>query len=257
MPRLPTAVLATGLMLLAFLSLMAGLILDTVTRGRWEQKRMAYLAIQVPRTLRRRIPGTALRFSILRFAVIGFLGLPVDAGVLWLMTHPAGRSLFRPGRVMVLRGDFYLDRQSLFTFRERRAHGAIAIGREWLRFLAANAILRLGATSASSPSGLTLSQPPRPSPAALWPPPRYASRAPSPSRQIHPQPAGLSQYHRLALHLRPHLGGGALRKLAEGSFIAKRSAQLVCVQFGNEPDLFKHTTKTTNPGPATNTSAAR
>ena len=35
-PRLPTAVLATGLMLLAFLSLTCGLILDTVTRGRWE-----------------------------------------------------------------------------------------------------------------------------------------------------------------------------------------------------------------------------
>ena len=36
MPRLPTAVLATGLMVLAFLSLTSGLILDTVTRGRWE-----------------------------------------------------------------------------------------------------------------------------------------------------------------------------------------------------------------------------
>lgn len=47
-PRLPTAVLATGLMLLAFLSLTCGLILDTVTRGRWEQKRMAYLAIPGP-----------------------------------------------------------------------------------------------------------------------------------------------------------------------------------------------------------------
>ena len=44
-PRLPTAVLATGLMLLAFLSLTCGFILDTVTRGRWEQKRIAYLAI--------------------------------------------------------------------------------------------------------------------------------------------------------------------------------------------------------------------
>ena len=32
-PRLPTAVLATGLMLLAFLSLVCGLILDTVTAG--------------------------------------------------------------------------------------------------------------------------------------------------------------------------------------------------------------------------------
>ena len=50
-PRLPTAVLATGLMLLAFLALMAGLILDTVTRGRWEQKRMAYLAIPGPQYL--------------------------------------------------------------------------------------------------------------------------------------------------------------------------------------------------------------
>jgi glycosyltransferase involved in cell wall biosynthesis len=51
-PRLPTAVLATGLMLLAFLSLTAGLILDTVTQGRWEQKRMAYLAIPGPQTLK-------------------------------------------------------------------------------------------------------------------------------------------------------------------------------------------------------------
>ena len=51
-PRLPTAVLATGLMLLAFLALMAGLILDTVTRGRWELKRMAYLAIPGPQALK-------------------------------------------------------------------------------------------------------------------------------------------------------------------------------------------------------------
>jgi glycosyltransferase involved in cell wall biosynthesis len=50
-PRLPTAVLATGLMLLAFLALMAGLILDTVTRGRWEQKRMAYLSMPGPQDL--------------------------------------------------------------------------------------------------------------------------------------------------------------------------------------------------------------
>jgi hypothetical protein len=44
-PRLPTAVLSTGLMVLAFMALMAGLILDTVTRGRWENKRMTYLSI--------------------------------------------------------------------------------------------------------------------------------------------------------------------------------------------------------------------
>jgi glycosyltransferase involved in cell wall biosynthesis len=51
-PRLPTAVLSTGLMLLAFLSLASGLILDTVTRGRWELKRLAYLAIKSPHTLK-------------------------------------------------------------------------------------------------------------------------------------------------------------------------------------------------------------
>jgi hypothetical protein len=42
--RLPTAVLATGLMLLAALSLAAGVILGSVARGRLEAKRLAYLA---------------------------------------------------------------------------------------------------------------------------------------------------------------------------------------------------------------------
>ncbi|MBL6854287.1 MAG: glycosyl transferase, partial [Alphaproteobacteria bacterium] len=49
-PRLPTALLATGLVIIAFLSLMTGLILDTVTRGRWESKRMAYLALGGPQS---------------------------------------------------------------------------------------------------------------------------------------------------------------------------------------------------------------
>ena len=43
-PRLPTAVLATGLVLLGFLSLTCGFILDSVARGRREAKRLAYLA---------------------------------------------------------------------------------------------------------------------------------------------------------------------------------------------------------------------
>lgn len=42
-PRLPTAVLAMGLMLMAFLSVSVGLVLDTVTRGRREIKLLAYL----------------------------------------------------------------------------------------------------------------------------------------------------------------------------------------------------------------------
>jgi glycosyltransferase involved in cell wall biosynthesis len=47
-PRLPTAVLSMGLVLLAFLALACGLILDTVTRGRLEARRMAYLSIPAP-----------------------------------------------------------------------------------------------------------------------------------------------------------------------------------------------------------------
>ena len=47
-PRLPTAVLATGMMLLAFLSVVAGLVLDTVTKGRREMKLIAYLQQRAP-----------------------------------------------------------------------------------------------------------------------------------------------------------------------------------------------------------------
>jgi glycosyltransferase involved in cell wall biosynthesis len=53
-PRLPTAVLSTGLMVLAFLSIACGLILDTVTRGRRELKLLAYLALRAPGEERRR-----------------------------------------------------------------------------------------------------------------------------------------------------------------------------------------------------------
>jgi glycosyltransferase involved in cell wall biosynthesis len=48
-PRFPTVILATGLMLLAFLSGACGLILSTVTRGRREMKLLAYLAQSGPR----------------------------------------------------------------------------------------------------------------------------------------------------------------------------------------------------------------
>ena len=51
-PRLPTAVAATGLMIIAVLSSACGLILDNVSRGRWEAKRVAYLAIPGPQELR-------------------------------------------------------------------------------------------------------------------------------------------------------------------------------------------------------------
>ena len=49
-PRLPTAVLSTGLMLSALLSIACGLVLDTVTRGRREVKLLAYLQYGAPQS---------------------------------------------------------------------------------------------------------------------------------------------------------------------------------------------------------------
>jgi glycosyltransferase involved in cell wall biosynthesis len=47
-PRLPTAILVTGMTIVAVLCFFAGLILDTVTRGRREVRRLAYLALPAP-----------------------------------------------------------------------------------------------------------------------------------------------------------------------------------------------------------------
>jgi glycosyltransferase involved in cell wall biosynthesis len=42
-PRFPTAILATGIGLIGFISLTCGLVLDTVSRGRWETKYLLWL----------------------------------------------------------------------------------------------------------------------------------------------------------------------------------------------------------------------
>ncbi len=47
-PRFPTAILVTGLMILAFISFFCGLILDTVVRGRREVRRLHYLSFPGP-----------------------------------------------------------------------------------------------------------------------------------------------------------------------------------------------------------------
>jgi hypothetical protein len=47
-PRVPTAILVTGMTIVAVLCFFAGLILDTVTRGRRELRRLAYLSIAGP-----------------------------------------------------------------------------------------------------------------------------------------------------------------------------------------------------------------
>jgi hypothetical protein len=57
-PRLPTAVLSTGMMILAFLSLACGIVLDNVGTQRWEAKRMRYLSI--PGTLAKALRETEI-----------------------------------------------------------------------------------------------------------------------------------------------------------------------------------------------------
>jgi hypothetical protein len=47
-PRFPTAILVTGMTIVAVLCFFAGLILDTVTRGRREVRRLAYLSLEAP-----------------------------------------------------------------------------------------------------------------------------------------------------------------------------------------------------------------
>ncbi len=47
-PRFPTAILVTGMTIIAVLCFFAGLILDTVTRGRREVRRLAYLSLSAP-----------------------------------------------------------------------------------------------------------------------------------------------------------------------------------------------------------------
>lgn len=55
-PRMPTALLAAALMILSFLSLTCGLILETVSRGRVEIKRLAYLSVPIRfSSLRKRV----------------------------------------------------------------------------------------------------------------------------------------------------------------------------------------------------------
>jgi glycosyltransferase involved in cell wall biosynthesis len=53
-PRFPTAILSASLVLLSFLTLASGMILDTVSHGRRELKRLFYLSLPSPVALRER-----------------------------------------------------------------------------------------------------------------------------------------------------------------------------------------------------------
>ena len=84
--------------------------------------------------------GFLSRLSILRFAVIGALGMPVDWCVLQLMVHLGTGPYF--GRLIswFCAATFTWAGNRYFTFAATRARGAAATLREWLRFLAANAV---------------------------------------------------------------------------------------------------------------------
>ena len=51
-PRFPTAILVTGMTIVAVLCFFTGLILDTVTRGRREVRRLHYLSLAAPSSSR-------------------------------------------------------------------------------------------------------------------------------------------------------------------------------------------------------------
>jgi putative flippase GtrA len=88
-----------------------------------------------------RIVALFSRFAILRFAVIGTLGVPVDAGGLWLMLNVVHSPYYlgRPASWVVAASFTWIGNR-YFTFGARRARGLAATGREWLRFLAANLV---------------------------------------------------------------------------------------------------------------------
>jgi len=87
-----------------------------------------------------RLLGVLSRLSILRFAVIGALGMPVDWTVLQLMVHWGSGPYV--GRVLswFCAASFTWAGNRYFTFAASRARGLLGTGKEWLRFLAANAV---------------------------------------------------------------------------------------------------------------------
>ena len=80
------------------------------------------------------------KIPLLRFAVIGALGMPVDWGVLQLMVHwGTGPYL---GRLIswLCAATFTWAGNRYLTFAAARSRGLVATWREWGRFLAANAV---------------------------------------------------------------------------------------------------------------------
>lgn len=88
----------------------------------------------------KKLLGFLASLSILRFAVIGALGMPVDWGVLQLMVHWGTGPYF--GRMIswFCAATFTWAGNRYFTFAATRARGFRRTVKEWGRFLAANAV---------------------------------------------------------------------------------------------------------------------
>ena len=86
-----------------------------------------------------RLWGAVTRLSVLRFAMIGALGMPVD----WLVLHAMiGTGASRDAARLIAwfcAASFTWLGNRYFTFAKQRARGA-AVFQEWLRFLGANSI---------------------------------------------------------------------------------------------------------------------
>jgi putative flippase GtrA len=80
------------------------------------------------------------RISILRFAVIGTLGMPVDWCALQLFLHWGTDPYF--GRILawLVAATFTWLGNRYFTFADTRSHTVLGTLNEWGRFLAANAV---------------------------------------------------------------------------------------------------------------------
>jgi putative flippase GtrA len=80
------------------------------------------------------------KVPILRFGVIGALGMPVDWGVLQLCVHWGAGPYW--GRIIswLCAATFTWAGNRYFTFADTRARTLTGTAREWARFLAANAV---------------------------------------------------------------------------------------------------------------------
>ena len=87
----------------------------------------------------KKLLGALSRLSVLRFAIIGALGMPVDAGVLYLMLNKAHAPYVVARPISwFFAATFTWIGNRYFTFRKARSHGLFGAAGEWGRFLAAN-----------------------------------------------------------------------------------------------------------------------